>query len=145
MSKTKAQMEKGIGALLAPLNETKESPSSSLDQLMNDATPGAQGAAVGEATITEQDLIRQEIYRWWNEPLVARRTGVQVMVEIHLTPEGRVKEFSVLHALGTPGHEHYALTLETAERALKHPQLRIPLPPERYSLWQTLKFKFEPT
>lgn len=138
----KAPKKKDVGALLSEIEG--EDDQNSLDALLSDSESTSTQAAsqIGPPTTTELDLIKQQLRKYWNKPDAIKGTQAKVVVELNLTPDGKLQNFVLVPPLSTPQHPAYQIALESVERALNNPAFHLPLPPERYEAWKTLRLTF---
>ena len=99
-----------------------------------------------EMTISEIDLVRQQIHRCWNLPAGAKDAHkMLISIRIVMNPDGTVRTANVLDSMRMSSDPFYRTMAESALRAVLNPRCQpFKLPPEKYDRWQTMKLNFDP-
>lgn len=99
-----------------------------------------------EMTISEIDLVRQQIHRCWNLPAGAKDAHtMQISIRIAMNPDGTVRTANILDSARMGSDPFYRTMAESALRAVLNPRCQpFKLPPEKYDRWQTMKLNFDP-
>lgn len=97
-------------------------------------------------TISEVDLVRQQIARCWNLPAGAKDAD-GLIVEIHtvMNPDGTVREARIIDQARMQGDALFRSAAESALRAVLNPRCSpLRLPPEKYDQWKSMTLNFNP-
>lgn len=99
-----------------------------------------------EMTISEIDLVRQQIHRCWNLPSGAKDAHtMQISIRIAMNPDGMVRTARILNSSRMGSDPFYRTMAESALRAVLNPACQpFKLPPEKYERWQSMKLNFDP-
>lgn len=99
-----------------------------------------------ELTISEIDLVRQQIHRCWNLPAGAKDAHqMLISIRIAMNPDGTVRTARVLDNARMSSDPFYRTMAESALRAVLNPRCQpFKLPPEKYERWQSMKLNFDP-
>lgn len=99
-----------------------------------------------EMTISEIDLVRQQIHRCWNLPAGAKDAHkMLISIRIAMNPDGSVRTARVLDGARMGSDPFYRTMAESALRAVLNPRCQpFKLPPEKYDRWQNMKLNFDP-
>lgn len=99
-----------------------------------------------EMTISEIDLVRQQIHRCWNLPGGAKDAHtMQVSIRISMNPDGMVRTASILDMSRMSSDPFYRAMAESALRAVTNTRCQpFKLPPEKYERWKNMKLNFDP-
>lgn len=99
-----------------------------------------------ELTISEIDLVRQQIQRCWNLPAGAKDAHtMQISIRIAMNPDGTVQTARILEDPRMYGDTFYRTMAESALRAVLNPACQpFKLPPDKYARWKDLKLNFDP-
>ncbi|MCR4378910.1 MAG: energy transducer TonB [Rhodospirillales bacterium] len=118
------------------------------DKMMADALESDKPRTdVGaEMTISEIDLVRQQIHRCWNLPAGAKDAHeMLISIRITMNPDGTVSTARVLDNARMATDPFYRTMAESALRAVLNPRCQpFKLPPEKYERWQNMKLNFNP-
>jgi hypothetical protein len=103
-------------------------------------------APLGEQlSISELDLVRQQIEQCWNVPAGARDAhDLRPEYRVYMNPDGTVRSATLLNPerLSDP---FFRAAAESAMRALLNPNCQpLKLPPQKYDLWQVFTITFNP-
>ncbi|MSO84977.1 MAG: hypothetical protein EXR02_00340 [Rhodospirillales bacterium] len=97
-------------------------------------------------SISEIDLVRQQIAQCWNLPAGAKdahRMTVDIRVAMNL--DGTVREATLREQARVQADPFYRAMAESALRAVLNPRCQpFKLPPDRYDVWQIMELKFDP-
>jgi len=103
-------------------------------------------APLGEQlSVSELDLVRQQIEQCWNVPAGARDAqNLRPEYRVYMNPDGTVRSATLMNPdrLNDP---FFQAAAESAMRALRNPSCQpLKLPPQKYDLWQTFTITFDP-
>jgi hypothetical protein len=103
------------------------------------------GKLSDQLTISEMDLIRQQISKCWNIPAGARDAqNLIVNVKVWMNMDGTVKEVR-LENTGSSDNPFYRTASESALRAVQDQRcLPLKLPLEKYDQWKVFVLTFNP-
>lgn len=99
-----------------------------------------------DLTISEKDLVRQQIQRCWNLPAGAKDAHTMIIgIRMSMNPDGTVQQARILDQ-GRMGTDPFYRTMaESALRAALNPRCQpFKLPPDKYQRWKTMKLTFDP-
>ncbi len=132
----------------APKKKADEPAEPDFEKLMADALEAEKSRTdIGpEMTISEIDLVRQQIHRCWNLPSGAKNAHeMLISIRIAMNPDGTVRTARVLDSSRMNADPFYRTMAESALRAVLNPRCQpFKLPPEKYDRWQTMKLNFNP-
>ena len=97
-------------------------------------------------TISEIDMVRQQLARCWNLPAGAKDAD-DLIIEIRtvMNPDGTVREARIQNQSRMQGDPFFRAAAESALRAVLNPRCSpLKLPPEKYDQWQTMTLTFNP-
>jgi outer membrane biosynthesis protein TonB len=97
-------------------------------------------------TISEIDLVRQQIARCWNLPAGAK-DAEDLSIEIHtvMNPDGTVREARIQNQTRMQRDPFFRAAAESALRAVLNPRCSpLKLPPEKYDQWKDMTLNFNP-
>lgn len=99
-----------------------------------------------EMTISEIDLVRQQIHRCWSLPAGAKDAHkMLISIRIAMNPDGTVRTARVLDSSRMNSDPFYRTMAESALRAVLNPRCQpFKLPLEKYDRWQSMKLNFDP-
>ena len=99
-----------------------------------------------EMTISEIDLVRQQIHRCWSLPAGAKDAHkMLISIRIAMNPDGTVRTARVLDSSRMNSDPFYRTMAESALRAVLNPRCQpFKLPPEKYDRWRSMKLNFDP-
>ncbi len=136
---------------LAALRKAAAPPRDDLDTLRSalpDRTPVPASAEEAEDlvfTVAEKQRLGRQLTRCWQTiPGLAPSARHVVMLQVALSPDGRVTS---IEAIDAKSGRSYRAARERAERALRHPFCeQLDLPPAKMALWlrEPLTLEFDP-
>ena len=151
-SPSKRPVQKKFNSLLKDLKKIKpdnlKSEKSLVDRL-KEASKSESNRSFNQGqkvTISEIDLVRQQISQCWNITSGARQAeALSVEIEMKMNPDATVRKARVLDPARMNSDPYYRAAAESALRALSHPDC-IPLkfPLDKYKLWKSFIFNFDP-
>jgi outer membrane biosynthesis protein TonB len=99
-----------------------------------------------QLTVSEKDLIIQQISRCWNVPAGAK-DAKDLVIDIHvaLNPDGTVSDVRIVDTARAASDSFFRAAAESALRAVKNPNcspLKVPL--DKYDEWKTMTLTFNP-
>ena len=99
-----------------------------------------------ELTISEIDLVRQQIHRCWNLPAGAKDAHTMLIsIRISMNPDGTVRTARILDQSRMSSNPFYRAMAESALRAVSNPICQpFKLPPEKFDRWKNMKLNFDP-
>ncbi len=120
---------------MPPHNEPKPATSAPSAPLMAD-----------KLSISEEDMLRQQIRGCWNVPIGARDIeNITVEIYIQINPDRTLKDAIVVDQARLNRDSFFRAVAESALRALRNPRCSpLALPPEKYQQWQETIFNFNP-
>ncbi|MDH5748322.1 MAG: TonB C-terminal domain-containing protein, partial [Rhodospirillales bacterium] len=97
-------------------------------------------------SISEIDLVRQQIARCWNLPAGAKGAeNMAVQISVVMNPDGRVQSATINNKLRMTADSFYRSMAESARRAVLNKNCQpFKLPPDRYDIWKTMTLNFDP-
>ena len=97
-------------------------------------------------SISEIDLVRQQIARCWNLPAGAKDAHkMTVEIRVVMNQDGTVREATLRDAARSQADPFYRAMAESALRAVLNPRCQpFKLPPDRYDIWQIMELNFDP-
>lgn len=97
-------------------------------------------------TISEIDLVRQQIRKCWNLPAGAKDAHkMRISIQIAMNPDGRVRKARILDQGQMSANPFYRAMAESAYRAVMNPRCQpFKLPPEKYDRWKNMMLNFDP-
>ena len=98
-----------------------------------------------EFTISEIDLLKQQLYACWTVPAGAKGAkDMVVRVRVWVNPDRTVSNARILDTNKMQNDPYFRTVAESALRAVLNPACSpLKLPPEKYSVWKKFIFKFE--
>ena len=151
-SPSQRPVQKKFNSLLKDLKKIKpdnlKSEKSLVDRLKEASKIGSNRSfnPLQKVTISEIDLVRQQISQCWNITSGARQAeALSVEIEMKMNPDATVRKARVLDPARMNSDPYYRAAAESALRALSHPDC-IPLkfPLGKYKLWKSFIFNFDP-
>ena len=145
-------VQKKFNSLLKDLKKTKPDGSEmkkSLADRLKEASKSETNRSFNprqKVTISEVDIVRQQISQCWNITSGARQAeALSVEIEMKMNPDATVRKARVLDPIRMNSDLFYRAAAESALRALSHPDC-IPLkfPLDKYHLWKSFIFNFDP-
>jgi len=152
MPPRKPQPPDAFASVLKTLEELKQAPPPPPEQdfakmMENALETDKQRTDVGpEMTISEIDLVRQQIHRCWNLPAGAKDAHTMLIsIRIAMNPDGMVRTARVLDQSRMSSDPFYRAMAESALRAVLNPVCQpFKLPPEKFERWKNMKLNFDP-
>lgn len=97
-------------------------------------------------TISEIDLVRQQIQRCWNIPAGAKDAqNLVVEIRLDMNPDGSVRDARILDTARMFVDSYYRAAAESALRAVQNPKCQpFKLPADKYERWKTMTLAFNP-
>jgi outer membrane biosynthesis protein TonB len=125
--------------------KTQSDPADKVIKELAQAQPQPPSSLNNLATISLIDEARRQIERCWNVPAGAK-DAKDLMVEIHVlfNPDGTVREATIVDQARENTDTFYRAAAESARRAVLLCQ-PLKLPPDKYSDWQEITFRFDPS
>jgi hypothetical protein len=148
----KRPTEKSFTSLLKNLKEAKPT----LPEKIKSITDRLRDAAKNQSsqsfepnqkvTISEIELVRQQISQCWNVTSGARQAdALSVEIEMTMNPDATVRQAKVVDSMRMNSDGYYRAAAESALRALSHPDcVPLKLPLTKYKLWKSFIFNFDP-
>lgn len=95
-------------------------------------------------TISEIDLVRQQIRKCWSVPAGAKDAqSMQIEIRVNMRPDGRTQSANLV-SKSRMSDPFYRTMAESALRAVLNPRCQpFKLPPEKYASWNTLVLNFD--
>ena len=132
----------------APPPPKKAEPKMDFAKMMESALdkPNQRNDGGAKMTISEIDLVRQQIHRCWNLPAGAKDAHkMLISIRIAMNPDGRVRTARILDQSQMSSNPFYRAMAESALRAVLNPSCQpFKLPPEKYERWKNMKLNFDP-
>jgi len=99
-----------------------------------------------EMTISEIDLVRQQIQRCWNMPAGAKDAQTMIIsIRLAMNPDGTVQQARILDQARMGSDPFYRTMAESALRATLDPRCQpFRLPLEKFDRWKNMKLTFDP-
>lgn len=99
-----------------------------------------------QLSISEIDLVRQQIIPCWNLPSGAKDAHKMIIaIRMVMNPDGTVQQARILEQSRMSSDPFYRTMAESALRAALNPRCQpFKLPPEKYQRWKTMKLTFDP-
>src|SRR5579885_3210258 len=99
-----------------------------------------------QLTVSEKDLIIQQIERCWNVPAGAKDAADLVIdVHVEVNPDGTVSSVRLENTARYNSDPFFRAAADSAVRAIKNPQCSpLKLPPDKYEQWKTMTLTFNP-
>jgi hypothetical protein len=97
-------------------------------------------------SITETDIIRQQMKQCWNVPAGAKEAkDLVIEVALVMNPDATVREARVIGDARMRSDPFFRAAAESARRAVLNPKCNpLKLPLEKYNEWQQITFNFNP-
>jgi len=98
-------------------------------------------------SISDIDLVRQQIRKCWNLPAGAKEAeNLVIEISVIMNSDGTVRgDPKILDQARLKSDPFFKAAAESAKRALLNPKCSpLKLPPEKYSQWQRMTFTFNP-
>ena len=99
-----------------------------------------------KVTMSEIDVLRQQIARCWNIAAGARQAeALSVEIEMRMNPDATVQTAQVVDGTRMNSDPFFRAAAESALRALSHPDcIPLKLPVGKYEAWKSFTFNFDP-
>jgi outer membrane biosynthesis protein TonB len=98
-----------------------------------------------ELSISEEDFIKQQIYKYWNYPAGAKDAGkLTVLLLIDINTDGTVTNVEIIGGEKGDNPVVYQAVMDSAVRAVKRASPLKNLPTDKYSNWKHLELLFNP-
>ena len=128
--------------------QPKPQPNENFEQQIAKALSSAQRPfdASQSLSISEIDLVRQQIAACWNLPVGAKDAeNLVIEIRVVMNSDGSVREARIQDQ-GRMGRDpFFRAAAESALRAVLNPRCNpLKLPPEKYAQWQTMTLSFNP-
>jgi len=131
-----------------PKEEVKADPKPDFASMMANAleSPKPRTDIGPDLTISEKDLVRQQIQRCWNLPAGAKDAHTMIIsIRMVMNPDGSVQQARILDQAKMSTDPFYRTMAESALRATLNPRCQpFKLPPEKFDRWKTMKLTFDP-
>ena len=152
-------VEKKFSSLLKNLKKTrppelapvkpKPAPEKSLVERAREAARSRSARAFDpdrNVTVSEIEAVRQQIAQCWNIAAGARQAdALSVEIEMVMNPDATVRQAKVVDRMRMSKDPYYRAAAESALRALSHPDcIPLKLPLDKYGIWKTFTFNFDP-
>jgi len=128
--------------------QKKEDPKPDFASMMANAldSPKPRTDIGPDLTISEKDLVRQQIQRCWNLPAGAKDAHTMIIsIRMVMNPDGSVQQARILDQAKMSTDPFYRTMAESALRATLNPRCQpFKLPPEKFDRWKTMKLTFDP-
>ena len=128
--------------------QDKKKPKPDFASMMENAleSPKPRTDIGPDLTISEKDLVRQQIQRCWNLPAGAKDAHTMIIsIRMVMNPDGSVQQARILDQAKMSTNPFYRTMAESALRATLNPRCQpFKLPPEKFDRWKTMKLTFDP-
>lgn len=135
-------------SILKNLAEVKESSDIEVEDTNEDAQQtSASDAPLGDkVTMTELDLLRQQLSRCWNLPAGAQDAqDLRIEVRIQVNPDRTVRGTEIVDQGRYARDGFFRAAADSARRAVVNPNCSpLELPPEKYEQWKNILIVFDP-
>jgi len=103
------------------------------------------GEVANSLTISEIDLLKQQLYGCWTVPAGAKGAkDMEVKVRVWVNPDRTVSNARILDTNRMQNAPYFRTVAESALRAVLNPACNsLKLPPDKYEIWKKFIFKFE--
>jgi outer membrane biosynthesis protein TonB len=140
------QQEIAFDALLKNL-AAKKLPQQTVQQASTKPQQSSQPVAPlgSQLSVSELDLVRQQIEQCWNPPAGARDAkNLTPEFRVMMNPDGTVRSAQQLNPERN-SDPFFQAAADSARRALANPSCQpLKLPPDKYDQWQTFTITFDP-
>jgi hypothetical protein len=130
------------------VEEKKKKKEDSFEKMMAKAliTSKRRGDLSKPITISEIDLVRQQIARCWNLPAGAKDAeDLIIEIKVFMNPDGTVNTADIKDKKRISQDGFYRSAAESALRAVLNRRCQpFKLPPEKYNRWKTMTLVFNP-
>lgn len=145
--KKKATNDKEIDSLLKNLE--KESEGNNKTNKQNREKTKAESDAFGNfdenspESLTNDELIKQQINRKWNRPIASLTEEIIVVVNLSILIDGTVDHVDISSVICPPGKDVLcSATKDSIIRAITNASPLVNLSPDDYSSWKEIKINF---
>jgi len=112
------------------------------------AAPSSQPRAPlgAQLTVSEIDLVKQQIAQCWNVPAGARDAqDLVIEIKVEVNPDGTVRQARIVDMGRYNGDGFFRAAADSAVRAVRNPRCSpLRLPPDKYEAWKDLDLFFNP-
>lgn len=146
--KKKAPNDKEIDSLLKNLEKASDgnNKTNKQNREKSEADSDAFGNYddTGPESLTNDELIRQQIMRKWNQPIASATEEIIVTVRLLLAIDGVVEKSTIISINCPPGKDILcSATKDSAIRAITNASPLVNLLPEDYSSWKEIEIRFD--
>ncbi len=108
--------------------------------------PARRFDATRPLTVTEIDLVRQQIAQCWNVPAGAKDAeNLVIEIRVAMNPDGTVRSARIGDTARLQSDPFFRAAAESALRAVLNPRCQpLKLPFEKYAEWKTMTLVFNP-
>jgi hypothetical protein len=128
--------------------KTPPKPSETFEQQIAKALSTSQRPfdAAQQVSVSEIDLVRQQIAQCWNLPAGAKDAeNLVIEIKVVMNSDGKVREARIADQGRMASDTFFRAAAESAIRAVLNPKCQpLKLPPEKYAQWQTMTLNFNP-
>jgi outer membrane biosynthesis protein TonB len=127
--------------------EEDEKTPKTLDEQVSKALASKKGFDSSQSvTISEIDLVRQQIARCWNLPAGAKDAeNLVIEINLKMNPDGTVREARIRETGRLQTDSFFRAVAESALRAVLNPSCNpFKLPRDKYARWKTITLSFNP-
>lgn len=146
--KKKSPNNKELDSLLKNLEKESEGESDKSRKISRQKTD-AKDDAFGNfddnspESLTNDELIKQQIKKHWNQPIASATENISIGVELKLNKDGSVESANVTSSHCPDGKSLLCQTVQDSIiRAIRNASPLVNLNPEDYSTWQNINFTF---
>ncbi len=146
--KKKSPNNKELDSLLKNLEKESEGEndkSRKVSRQKTDAKDDAFGSFDNNSpeSLTNDELIKQQIKKHWNQPIASATENISIRVELKLNKDGSVESADVKSSNCPDGKGLLCQTVQDSViRAIKNASPLVNLNPDDYSTWQNINFTF---
>ncbi len=146
--KKKSPNNKELDSLLKNLEKESEGvndKSRKISRQKTDAKDDAFGNFDDNSpeSLTNDELIKQQIKKHWNQPIASATENISIGVELKLNKDGSVESANVTSTHCPDGKSLLCQTVQDSIiRAIRNASPLVNLNPEDYSTWQNINFTF---
>ena len=130
----------------APEEEKKKEAESFESQVAKVLTSKRRYDPSSPVTISQIDLVRQQIARCWSLPAGAKEAENMVIeIRVMMNPDGMVRQAKIQNSLKMQVDPFFRSAAESALRAVLNRKCQpFKLPPAKYERWKTMLLTFNP-
>jgi hypothetical protein len=133
-----------LDALIAKTEKAPPTLSNLLNTL-GEGTGEAGQTLEGREIAQMVGAVQQQIMEHWVIPSEAQGVDVNVVVDVKLTPEGKMLSFQLVPAKSDTGNALYKIVSESVLQLMQNPAWQpLQLPEKYYNIWKNLTFHFNP-